>query len=176
MPAHGGMRLGHGKVIDMRFSHLVEINDPLNPLIDTLTREQLWNGLVLRAEMSRRFIPWLDECNITNRAEHSIERALRYGDAVIRDRVTYRKLESVHYHVPKQGDIPESDLTMTIETPYEGRMFVRFEYDDHASEAGGEAESMVNDIRRSAYTESDIDTIRTIREMAANGLLDAPMM
>jgi len=32
----------------MKFEHLIEINDPLNPLADTMTREQLWRGLVLR--------------------------------------------------------------------------------------------------------------------------------
>ena len=30
----------------MRFEHLIQINDPLMPLLDTLTREQLWRGLV----------------------------------------------------------------------------------------------------------------------------------
>ena len=33
----------------MKFEHLIEINDPLNPLIDALTVEQLWAGLVLSA-------------------------------------------------------------------------------------------------------------------------------
>ena len=48
----------------MQFQHLVEINDPLNPLIDTLTRDQLWRGLVMRAESPKLFIPWLDECKL----------------------------------------------------------------------------------------------------------------
>lgn len=26
----------------LRFEHLVEVNDPLNPLIDTLTLNQIW--------------------------------------------------------------------------------------------------------------------------------------
>ena len=160
----------------MRFSHLVEINDPLNPLIVPLSREQLWRGLVLRAEMPTRFIPWLDHCDITMRSELAIERALRYGDTVIRDTVAFRQPDSVRYHVPQQGDIPEAELTMAIEEPYPGGLFVRFEYDDYSDEPQGESETMVNDFRRSAYKQSDIDTIRTIRELAADGLLDAPMM
>ena len=35
----------------MKFNHLVEINMPDNPLVMMITREQLWHGLVLRAEM-----------------------------------------------------------------------------------------------------------------------------
>lgn len=160
----------------MQFSHLVEINDPLNPLIDPLTREQVWRGLVLRAEMPKRFVPWLDDCDISQRTETGMERSLRYGDTIIRDTVTLQRLVSVHYHVPRQGDIPEADLKVTIEEPHAGALFVRFEYDDHSGEAKGPDEAMVHDFRRSAYQESDIDTIRTIREMAADGLLDAPMM
>ncbi len=164
----------------MRFSHLVEINDPLNPLITPLTREQLWRGLILRAEMPKRFVPWLDRSDITLRTEAGIERALHYGDTVIRDRVTFHAPDRVHYHVPRQDDIPAADLTMTIEQPYEGGLFVRFEYADGDEDAAAAREDkdqqMVNDFRRSAYQESDIDTIRTIREMAADGLLDAPMM
>lgn len=160
----------------MRFSHLVEINDPLNPLIDTLSREQIWRGLVLRVEMPKRFVPWLDRSDIKRRADDTLERVLHYGDTAIRDEVSFDKLNRVHVHVPRQGDIPLADLVMTIEEPGPGRLFVRFEYDDHSPEDQNEAENMVNEFRRSAYQESDIDTIRTIREMAADGLLDSPMM
>ena len=38
----------------LNFEHLVQVNDPLNPLAETLTREQLWQGLVLRAEFVRK--------------------------------------------------------------------------------------------------------------------------
>lgn len=160
----------------MRFSHLVEINDPLNPLIDPLTREQLWRGLVLRMEMPRRFVPWLDACDISKREPNSMERSLRYGSTVIRDQVTLNKPDSVHVHVPAQGDIPQADLVMSIEEPQDGALFVRFEYDDHRGEAIDAEQALEHDFRRSAYKESDIDTIRTIREMAADGLLDAPLM
>ncbi len=160
----------------MRFSHLVEINDPLNPLIDALSREQVWRGLVLRVEMPKRFVPWLDRCEISKRDNDTLERVLHYGGTAIRDHVSFRKPDSVHVHVPRQGDIPLADLVMSIEEPGPGRLFVRFEYDDHIPEEDGKVDEMVNDFRRSAYKESDIDTIRTIREMAADGLLDSPMM
>ena len=53
----------------MKFEHLIEINDPLNPLIDTLSLEQVWRGLVLRAESPRLFVPHLDECQISERSD-----------------------------------------------------------------------------------------------------------
>jgi hypothetical protein len=158
----------------MKFSHLVEINDPLNPLIDTLSREQLWHGLVLRAELPTAFVPWLDRCNILDRADASISRELHYGGLIVHDRVTFLPQQQVRYHVPQQKDIPESTLTMTIEEPQPDVFFVRFEYDDGASESADTAEAFYNEFRRSAYQESDIDTIRTIRQMAEEGRLERP--
>ncbi len=45
----------------MKFSHLIQIDDPSNPLIEALTREQLWKGLVLSAERPALFVLALDE-------------------------------------------------------------------------------------------------------------------
>ncbi|NEX63476.1 SRPBCC family protein [Noviherbaspirillum galbum] len=153
----------------MKFAHLVEINDPLNPLIDTLNREQLWRGLVLRAELPKSFIPWLDSCTITEKHESGVSRVCRYGDLTVRDTVTYEPMRQVVYNVPQQNDIPESRLTMTIEEPEKDQFFVRFEYEDDAPEENMDA--FYNDFRKSAYEEADIDTIRVIRQMAELGKL-----
>src|SRR3569832_2994273 len=90
----------------MKFAHLIEIIDPLNPLSDPLSREQLWRGLVLRAEEPQMFVPWLDACHIVERSAASLQRELRYGEVVIRDEVTFLPQLQVHYHVPQQKDIP----------------------------------------------------------------------
>jgi len=156
----------------MQFEHLIEINDPLNPLIDMLSRDELWRGLVLRAESPRLFVPHLDECTLTDRSDTLLSRSLRYGDLVIHDRVTFDAPHAVRYDVPAQGDIPESSLLMTIEEPQPDALFVRFEYDD--GKADSDEEAFYNEFRRSAYEEADIDTIRVIRQLAQEGLLQRP--
>jgi hypothetical protein len=162
------------RIIDMKFNHLVEINDPLNPLIEPLTRDQVWRGLILRASSPKLFVPWLDACDIVHRSVDAIDRELRYGDVVIRDYVTFLPQLQVQYHVPAQKDIPSSSLTMTIEEPQPGLLFVRFEYDDASPDIAGTTEAFYNEFRRSAYQESDIDTIRIIRQLSADDQLDPP--
>jgi hypothetical protein len=157
----------------MKFEHLIEINDPLNPLMDTITREQLWRGLVLRAEDPKRFVPHLDECTIADRASGSFTRRLRYGELVIDDRVTLTPLEEVRFEVPAQGDIAESLLTMRIETPAEHVLLVRFTYDDGNPVAHDQTGKMYEDFKKSAYQESDIDTVKIVRQLASEGKLDA---
>ena len=159
----------------MKFTHLVEINMPSNPLVMMITREQLWRGLVLRAEKPTLFVLGLDDCEITARSNGELSRTLRFGSLQIHDRVRFTPQKLVHYHVPQQASIPASDLTMTIEEPQPGALFVRFEYDDHNDTHETDEESFYNDFRREAYKEADIDTIRTIRELAQQGRLDAPL-
>jgi len=157
----------------MKFEHLIEINDPLNPLIDTISVEQLWRGLVLRAEDPMRFMPHLDECTITEREAGSFTRRLRYGELVIADHVVLTPMLQVRYEVPAQGDIAESRMTMTIEAPSEGVLWVRFFYDDGNPSANDEMGKMYEDFKKSAYQEADIDTIKIVRQLAAEGKLDA---
>ncbi|MEY3264310.1 MAG: hypothetical protein RL717_1787 [Pseudomonadota bacterium] len=159
----------------MKFAHLIEINVPGNPLIAPLSRAQLWHGLVMRAERPTLFVIGLDRCTIVERSVTGMARELAFGPLVIHDQVHFLSMEKVHYHVPQQNDIPASDLTMTIEEPSPGALFVRFEYDDHTGDTESSEEAFYNEFRRSAYLEADIDTIRMIRQLADEGQLDAPL-
>ncbi len=156
----------------MKFIHLIEINDPLNPLIEPLTREQLWRGLLTRAEDPKPFVLGLDECRVTMRDQHGMSRELTFGELTVRDRVTYDVGKSVRYDTAAQDDMPAAWLVMTIEEPEPGALFVRFEYDSGTSpDAADDLNQLYDDLRKQAYEEADIDTIRRIREMAALGQL-----
>ena len=101
----------------MRFSHLIQINDPLNPLIDPLSREQLWRGLVYRAENPLPFVLGLDECRIVVRTERTLRRELHFGSLTVRDRVTLDPMKQVRYETEAGAGLPASSLVMTIEEP-----------------------------------------------------------
>lgn len=160
----------------MKFEHLIEINDPLNPLMDEISHEQLWRGLVLRAESPMLFMPQLDECQIEHRSESGFERKLRYGKLVVADRVVLEPMLRVRYLVQAQEEISASSLTMTIEIPQPGLLWVRFEYDDGHDAATDEANKMYDEFRKSAYQEADIDTIRILRDLAEQGRLDGSLL
>jgi hypothetical protein len=162
--------------LHMKFEHLIEINDPLNPLMDTISIEQLWRGLVLRAESPTLFVPHLDECQIGERSSGRFERRLRYGDLVIDDVVHMTPLKEVRYEVPAQGEIAASSLRMVIEAPTSAMLAVRFCYDDGQGEHTDPANAMYDDFKRSAYQEADIDTVRILRQLAGEGKLDATLL
>ena len=154
----------------MKFEHLVEINNPNDPLSPTLTRLQLWRGLVLRAEEPTLFVPQMDSCQIVERAADSISRSLSFGNLIVTDQVFFTEESRIVFSIPEQGEILASTLEIIIEEPLPDTLFVRFLYEDTSSDDG--PDGFYNSFKRSAWREADIDTIKTIRKMADEGRFD----
>jgi hypothetical protein len=83
----------------MNFEHLIQINDPDNPLVESLTRDQLWQGLLYRVEDPVPFLPGLESCTILERQANELLRELDFGPATIRDRVTLLAAEWVRFDI-----------------------------------------------------------------------------
>ena len=157
----------------MQFEHLIEINDLNNPFSEVLTREQLWAGLLCRVEDPVPFLPGLESCEILARGDNWLERQLDFGAATVRDHVTLVKGESVHFAIAPTETHAGGSLTIRIESRDEIALFLRFSYETHHPAAADDEQYA--DYIKSAYEQSDIDTVRLIREMAAEGLLSATL-
>lgn len=150
----------------MKFSHLIQINDPLDPLIEPLSREQLWRGLVLRAENPLLFVLGLDAFDSVRHGENTLARELHFGKLTLRDRVGFSPLQQVRYEIEASADSPAASLVMSIEEPQPDQLFVRFHYETLQREAAAPIDEFYSRFARQAYVEADIDTISTIRRLA----------
>lgn len=153
----------------MQFTHLVQVNDPRDASIEPLTREQLWRGLVLRAEQPKYFLVGVDACEILSRGDNTLERRVQFGARALHDRVIFLPPFEVRYEIAATDDMPGGTLVICIEEPVPGELFLRFSYALHNGD--DRTEDYYNEFRKSAYVESDIDTVRMIRQLAASGLL-----
>jgi hypothetical protein len=81
----------------------------------------------------------------------------------------------VIYEVEATESTPASTLTMAVEEPEEGSLFVRFTYARTRAEGEPEMDAFYADHLKQAYTQADLDTIQTIRRMAEEGALDGPV-
>ena len=155
----------------MKFEHLVQINDPLNPLVDPMTREQLWAGIKRRAESPKEFVIALDGVEILGRNEDSLSRALTFGKLVVRDRVHFIDRHQVRYEIEDSAEVPTATLTVTIEEPAPEQLFVRFTYDVRAVMGAAPREAYYDEFVKQAYVEADVDAIVTIRRLIDEGAL-----
>ena len=155
----------------LRFEHLVEINDPGNPQLDPLTPDQLWQGLVLRAESPELFVLGLDRAEVVGRGDGWIDRVLHFGAATIHDRVVFEPRRKVRYETAATADHAGGTLTMGIETPAPGALLLRFVYETTMPSVDASGDDRYAEIVKSAYHEAVIDTVRKIREIADTGRL-----
>ncbi len=166
----------------MRFEHLVQINDPLLPLLDELSREQVWRGLVLRAEQPLQFILGLEGFAVRAREEQrarvTLARTLDFGSFCVRDRVHLTPMQETQIQTEAGASWPASRLTIRIEEPGPEQLYLRFiyEFDDDAGDAPGaraldELSAQTLELRRQAYRASDLDTVKRIRDLAEQGQL-----
>ncbi len=155
----------------MNFEHLVEINDTNVAGLAPLSRAQLWRGLLMRAEQPELSVIGLDECRILERGEGFLHRELRFGAVRIRDRVLFLPMRSVVYETEASDTVPACRLTMAIEEPFPGRLFVRFTYADVVPRPLEEIDRFYDQYLKQAYLNADLDTVATIRELALNGEL-----
>lgn len=153
----------------MNFEHLIEINDFSLPDVPVLSRLQLWQGLVLRAEQPELVLEGLESCVILERGADYIRREQDFGKVQVRDRVTFLDLEAVIYQTEASESLPAGQLTMKIEEPAPGSLFVRFTYASETAQGAAAEEKMYLEYLKDAYVQSDIATIAMIRELVASG-------
>lgn len=152
----------------MKFEHLIQINDASNPLIVALSREQLWAGLQRRVDDPLPFLPGLESCVFLERTADTCQRQLNFGASTIRDQVSMKRLEWVRFDIEPSASHAGGRLTIRIEEPQDGALFLRFTYQTSLAESGPPEDSAYVEYVKSAYHASDIDTVRIIRTLAAD--------
>lgn len=151
----------------MNFEHLIAINDPDNPLIESLSRQQLWSGLLYRVENPVPFLPGLESCTILERNGDSLLRELDFGPAVIHDHVTLADLHWVSFVIKPSETHAGGSLKITIEEPEAERLFLRFAYQTTLASNPSDEDRAYIEYVKSAYHQSDVDCVRLIRMLAA---------
>lgn len=159
----------------MRYEHLVQINDPLMPLLDTLTRNQLWQGLVLRAEDPTQFVLGLEGATIHSHevrdGVHELTRTLDFGSFRVDDSVRLVRDRGSETRTRAGPTWPASRLTITIEEPEADLLFLRFVYESDDTAGNSGLDPVIAGLREQAYERADLDTVVRIRALAAQGLL-----
>lgn len=155
----------------MNFEHLIQINDLQSPLFEPLDRAQIWAGLLHRVEDATPFLPGLQRCTILERHPNHLLRELDFGAACIHDKVSMAEREWVRFDIQPSEQHAGGSLTISIEEPDTGALFLRFSY---TTTLGGDPNSEDNayiEYVKSAYHQSDVDCVQLIRTLASGGTL-----
>ena len=148
----------------MQFEHLVVVNDPQQPFLQALTRQQLWAGLQWRINDPQPFVIGLEGCTILSREPGRIERQLDFGSFTLFDTVHYVAEEWVRFETAAHGERAGGALHISIEVPAPDTLALRFVYATTLEDAPGSESAEIAEFIRSAYRQADIDTVHLIRQ------------
>lgn len=153
----------------MKFEHLIQVNDPGNPLVVTMTREQLWVGLMQRVHAPERFPVGPERSSvIPGAADNEVHRQVWFGALVIEDTVTFTPQERIIFTPKPREDMPAIRLTVSIENQPASNpdaLFVRFLYETDVDDP--ETDSY----RQQAWLANDRDLLKVIRQWHAEDVL-----
>lgn len=153
----------------MRYEHLIQINDPFNLLLLSMTRAQVWTGLMQRVHAPQRFPLGPTECEVTEGPDpHTLHRRVSFGSLVIHDTVSIEPLRSLRFTPEARPDMPVVTLSIVLEqhpADDEQALFLRFVY---ASEV---EDPDTDGYRQQAWLQNDRDMVRTVRQWHESGLL-----
>ena len=157
----------------MHYEHLVAVNDLTNPLTSVITRTQLWQGLLLKAESPQLFHPHIESVTILERTQSLLWREVNFGNMLVRERIHLQELVSLRHDTEPGQNHAGGTLLVQIEEPSADNLFVRFSYETPTPN-DPEAQQLIGYLQE-MWRQLDVDSIRKIRELAESGRLDGTL-
>ncbi len=153
----------------LEFEHIVQVNDLNDNSITNITRQQLWQGLLLRARSPEKFNRSLS-CEAEDVNENEFLRTIVVGETRFCERVRLYPEEKIHTSTLAEIAQIEAESVTTIEEPESGSLFVRFAYKRDINDYDDRVD--VAEHLKSAYVQVDRDAVAMIRMLAETQLFD----
>jgi hypothetical protein len=147
------------------------VNDRNNPPQVILTRDQVWQGLVFKAENAVPFVPGMTVCEVLERSGQELVRECVYKGDRLRERVTFHPQRAVDFE-RLSGNV-RGTIRNEIEEDENGALHLRFTFSlavqgiaHNSPEEHAYATAMEGD-----YVRAIGATLTTIRQLVAEGKL-----
>ncbi|MCH7816102.1 MAG: DUF1857 family protein [Proteobacteria bacterium] len=156
----------------LEFEHIVRVNDLADASRTPLTRNQLWQGLVLRARNPDKFNTGL-QCKFEERGKNEFLRTIEAGDTSFCERVILYPQEKICTKTIADRQQISAASTALIEEHETGDLFVRFTYKRELDTSDDQVD--VGEHLKAAYVQMDRDAIAMIRVLAESELFNQPI-
>jgi len=157
----------------MRYEHLLQVTAPGDPAVPPMNRDELWRGLMRRVESPQDFELGPDRCEVAGGADASERRRrIHFGSLRFDDHVRIEPAQRIVFATAPREGTATVGLTITVEEPSLGALFLRFVYEVEEPPGGANIEDRaLQRYREQAWLEMDRDMLRTLRLWQSEGRL-----
>lgn len=143
----------------------VAVNANLKPGDPVLTRDQIWEGLVMKAYDAKPFVHLMTKCDVTKEFENGIERDIAFRGMELTECLTFYPKERVEFL--RTRGIEMGTITNEILQDETGSFHLRFAFSLERADmkSGSPEEREFADGYAQGYLASVQKTIDTIRDL-----------
>jgi len=146
-------------------SNTVLVNPPGEAV--ELTREDVWQGLLLKAENALPFVPAMTRCEVIERTDDTILRTIEFRGQELGERITFSPGREVRFertHGAVLGTIRNE-----LGEDEQGRLTLTFSFDLELDGVapGSEAEREYEETMKGDYLKAAAATLAAVRRMVA---------
>lgn len=146
-------------------SHAIEVNPEGET--PTLKQEDVWRGLVMKAENAIAFVPGMTKCDVVERGDDWLLRDVEFNGQSFQERITFRAPVQVHFERVGGGFIEN-----TISTSGRGLLLAfTFGLLFPGTEPGSPAERDRGASMKGDYIGAVAATLATVRGLMLDGTL-----
>ena len=143
-------------------SHSIEVNPENSKPV--LTREDVWRGLVMKAENALPFVPGMTKCDVVERGNDWLLRDVEFKGQAFQEKITFRAPVQVHFE--RVGG--EGFIENTISSSDRGLLLTfTFGLVFPDTEAGSAAEQEKGESMKDYYIAAVAATLAKVREMSS---------
>lgn len=150
-------------------SAAVEVNPPgVEPV---LSREQVWRGLVMKAENALPFVPSMQACDVVSRTDNGLLREIKLGGNTFREQITFTPEVEVMFE--RVGTTTNAGWITNVISESDRGLLLTFTFGlvFPGVEPGSAAEKQKGDSLKSDYLGAIGATLRTVRKLISEGRL-----
>ncbi len=130
-----------------------------------LSREQIWRGLVMKAENALPFVPGMTRCNVIERTGNQILREVTFAGNSHRERITLHPPVQVHFERIGENGFIEN----TISDSEQGLLLnFTFGLNFPGTDPGSDEERNKGEGMRHAYVAAVDATLSRVRQMVSD--------
>lgn len=146
----------------------IEVNPPGETV--PITPEQMWQGLVQKAEYAVPFVPAMDDCRVLERYADGFLREITLRGTVMRERIVFTPHVQVHFQrvQPEDGGWISNVMSESVH----GLLLTfTFALTFPGVAAGSAEEKRLGDNVKASYVEAINATIRETRRRVREGVI-----
>lgn len=143
---------------------------PVNPegATPTLTPQQVWAGLAMKAENALPFVPSMSRCDVVERTDNTILRSITIGPDDFQEFITLHAPVQVQFERVGQGGFIQNTIS---ESPFGTLLTFTFGLNFPGTEPGSAEEQARGEGMRQAYIDAVGSTLKRVRELVVAGEL-----